>query len=243
MELICLEQGNRIVPFSTGIVTQITGISHDRLTYWHWKDLLVPSIGGPEVHAPRRGVPGRRPGAIGRQYSFDDIVLALVIRELFAAGVSLDRIRRAVGALRDTFSDRPLYPALRGSEFRLVVLRSGEARVVPADAVCELSGRYPKALVALARVVRTAEELLADWQRRRLRRVQDRRSLRGLVVVARLGGPRLQTAGASALDVPPRVPDRQARPLPWRNGAPAGELAMTAAAPVADAPHHFRAQP
>ncbi len=238
MELVCLEQGNRIVPFPTGIVTQVTGITRDRLTYWHRKGLLVPSIGGPEVHAPRRGVPGRRLGAIGRQYSFDDIVLALVIRELFASGVRLDRIRSAVGALRDAFSDRPLYPALRGSESRLVVLRSGEARVLPVDAVCELPGRYPKALVALARVVRTAEELLGDWQRRRLPRVQDRRSPRGLVVVARLGA-----AGASALDVPSRVPDRQARPLSWRNGAPAGELALTAAAPVADAPHHFRAQP
>ncbi len=160
-----MRRDNGITAFCTGMVSQITGVSRDRLTYWLMRGLLVPSIAGPDVEPPRRGVLGRRRGGIGRRYSVDDLVVALVIRELFASGISLERVQTAVAVLRRTYGNTPLSDALLVSGGRLVVLRRGDTYVHEGNPPWDAWNDRIQAVLSLSWIARTARELLEDWQR------------------------------------------------------------------------------
>lgn len=153
--------------FGIGDAAAITGVSIRRLIYWHQRGLLVPSVAGPEVKRPRPGARGRRPGGPDRRYSRDDLLVAVVIRELLASGVSLQRIRRAVAALRARFGDRPLHQALTGARFRLVVSRSGKVGVVEQGQAWEVAGGALQGIVALDRTAREAWTLIREWRARK----------------------------------------------------------------------------
>ncbi len=162
------------VAFRTGVASEITGISQDRLQGWHQRGLLAPSVAGPEVRPPRLGVAGRRPGSAGRRYSLDDLFLALVIRELLASSVRVERVRLAVEALKAACPDRPLRQALRGTRLWLVVPRSGAVRLMARPGASNGGEDRPQAVVALSRTARAGRELWLEWQRRRRTRAGDR---------------------------------------------------------------------
>ena len=76
-------------------VQKIVGISYRQLDYWARTGLVRPSI--------------RDAGGSGTQrlYSFEDLVVLRTIKKLLDAGVSLQRIRRAIGFLRDQLNRDP----------------------------------------------------------------------------------------------------------------------------------------
>jgi DNA-binding transcriptional MerR regulator len=78
------EQGYRVPD-----VCRIVGISYRQLDYWARTELVTPSI---------RDANG---SGSQRLYSFQDLVALRVIRRLLDAGVSLQRVRKAVDHLRD----------------------------------------------------------------------------------------------------------------------------------------------
>src|SRR5437016_1358753 len=69
-------------------VCKVIGISYRQLDYWARTGLVTPSI--------------REAGGSGTQrlYSFQDLVQLKVIKKLIDAGISLQRIRKAVQYLR-----------------------------------------------------------------------------------------------------------------------------------------------
>lgn len=78
-------------------VCNLVGITYRQLDYWARTDLIRPSV------------QGARGSGSQRLYSFTDIVQLKVIKRLLDAGMSLKRIRTAVGILADQLeSDQPL---------------------------------------------------------------------------------------------------------------------------------------
>src|SRR5205823_6742775 len=77
------EQGYRVPE-----VTKAVGISYRQLDYWARTGLVTPSV--------------REAGGSGTQrlYSFQDLVQLKVIKRLIDAGISLQRIRKAIQYLR-----------------------------------------------------------------------------------------------------------------------------------------------
>ena len=76
-------------------VCRVVGISYRQLDYWARTGLVTPSI--------------RDAGGSGTQrlYSFHDLVQLKVIKKLLDAGVSLQRIRKAVVFLRSNLTAEP----------------------------------------------------------------------------------------------------------------------------------------
>jgi len=91
----------------------------------------------------------------------------MLIRELVASGVSLERLPRALAPVRAVCGDRSLSAVFSGSRLRLVVWRGGEVGVRPADGAWDGSACGLQAVLALARVVRTVRDRLAEWARYR----------------------------------------------------------------------------
>ena len=79
--------------FSTRAVTRITGVTARQLDYWANTDFIVPSV---QVGAGRGKV---------RLYSFVDLVQVKVAKRLSDAGISLQKMRRAVATLRSLAPD------------------------------------------------------------------------------------------------------------------------------------------
>ena len=78
-------------------VCKIVGITYRQLDYWARTGLLAPSI---------RAAAG---SGSQRVYAFQDIVQLRVVKRLLDAGMSLKRIRQAMGILADQLqSARPL---------------------------------------------------------------------------------------------------------------------------------------
>jgi DNA-binding transcriptional MerR regulator len=89
---ISLEEGYRAPQ-----VCNVVGISYRQLDYWARTDLIRPSV------QPAQGSGSQR------LYSFTDIVQLKVVKRLLDAGMSLKRIRTAIGILREQLSsDTPL---------------------------------------------------------------------------------------------------------------------------------------
>jgi DNA-binding transcriptional MerR regulator len=76
-------------------VCRVVGISYRQLDYWARTELVLPSV--------------RDAGGSGTQrlYSFQDLVQLRVIKKLIDAGVSLQRIRKAVTFLREHMDSDP----------------------------------------------------------------------------------------------------------------------------------------
>ena len=76
-------------------VCKVIGISYRQLDYWARTDLVTPSV--------------REAGGSGTQrlYSFQDLVQLKVIKRLIDAGISLQRVRKAIQYLRQNKSNGP----------------------------------------------------------------------------------------------------------------------------------------
>jgi len=76
-------------------VCRVVGISYRQLDYWARTGLVTPSV--------------KDAGGSGTQrlYSFQDLVQLRVIKKLLDAGVSLQRIRKAVDFLQENMKKEP----------------------------------------------------------------------------------------------------------------------------------------
>lgn len=81
--------------YRTKDVVQILGISRRQLQYWAQTDLVVPSEKTPGGH---------------HRYTFEDLVALKATKRLIDAGVSVQRIRSSIRALRGILPkvERPL---------------------------------------------------------------------------------------------------------------------------------------
>jgi DNA-binding transcriptional MerR regulator len=70
-------------------VCKIVGVTYRQLDYWTRTELVTPSI---------RGADG---SGTQRLYSFDDIVAIRVVKRLLDTGVSLQKVRQSIDALRE----------------------------------------------------------------------------------------------------------------------------------------------
>lgn len=75
--------------FSAGEAAQITGVSYRNIDHWARTKFIVPSV------SEARGT------GTERKYDFDDLVALRVARELRAAGISTQALRRVVNYLRE----------------------------------------------------------------------------------------------------------------------------------------------
>ena len=81
--------------YRVGDVAKIIGISRRQLQYWDETDLVRPDSRTPGGHA---------------RYAFEDLVALKTAKRLIDAGVSVQRIRKSIRALRDILPavERPL---------------------------------------------------------------------------------------------------------------------------------------
>ena len=93
------------VYFPTRDVVDILGISRRQLQYWAKTDLVAPSTRTPGGH---------------RRYTFADLVALKTTKRLIDSGVSVQRIRASICALRDRLAD------LQGSIAELVLVATGD---------------------------------------------------------------------------------------------------------------------
>jgi DNA-binding transcriptional MerR regulator len=105
------EQGYRVPE-----VTKIVGISYRQLDYWARTGLVRPSIKDAQGSGSQR------------LYSFQDLATLKLIKRMLDSGVSLQRIREAMGTLK-TLKEPPLGTTLVSDGSRIYAVESPEAVV------------------------------------------------------------------------------------------------------------------
>ncbi len=95
--------------FRTQEVLQILGVSRRQLQYWAQTDLVRPSV--------------RTPGGHNR-YTFQDLVALRAMKRLIDAGVSVQRIRNSIRALRKVL------PTVRQPLAEVVLVATGDVVIV-----------------------------------------------------------------------------------------------------------------
>jgi len=91
--------------FRTRDVIQILGVSRRQLQYWSQTRLVAPSV--------------LTPGGHGR-YTFEDLVALKAAKRLIDAGVSVQRIRKSIAALKK------ILPTVRRPLAELVLVATGD---------------------------------------------------------------------------------------------------------------------
>lgn len=106
--------------FSTRTVSKITGVTPRQLDYWADTGFIVPSV---QIGAGRGKV---------RLYAFIDLVQVKVAKRLADAGITLQKMRKAVSKLRELAPDieRPLAQFEFLSDGRDVYVAYDETRMV-----------------------------------------------------------------------------------------------------------------
>ena len=105
------EQGYRVPE-----VTKIVGISSRQLDYWARTGLVRPSVQDAQGSGSQR------------LYSFQDLATLKLIKRMLDSGVSLQRIREAMGTLK-TLKEPPLGTTLVSDGSRIYAVESPEAVV------------------------------------------------------------------------------------------------------------------
>ena len=143
--------------YRVGDVAKIIGISRRQLQYWDETDLVRPVSRTPGGHA---------------RYAFEDLVALKTAKRLIDAGVSVQRIRKSIRALRDilpaverplaevvlvatgdvvlAFKDGTAFDAVSGQEwvFEIAQLqREVDAYLARRDAKVPVPARAPEAAV------------------------------------------------------------------------------------------------
>jgi len=95
--------------FTNRQVTAISQLSHRQLSYWRRTALVTPSSHTPGGHA---------------RYSFTDLIVIRTIKQLIDAGVSIQRIRKAIKRLRE------FLPALNRPLTELTLVATGDIILV-----------------------------------------------------------------------------------------------------------------
>ena len=105
------EQGYRVPE-----VTKIVGISYRQLDYWARTGLVRPSVRDAQGSGSQR------------LYSFQDLATLKLIKRMLDSGVSLHRIREAMGTLK-ALKEPPLGTTLVSDGSRIYAVESPEAVV------------------------------------------------------------------------------------------------------------------
>ena len=98
--------------FKAGDVVEIVQISRRQLQYWSQTDLIRPSAKTPGGHA---------------RYTFGDLVALKAAKRLIDAGVSVQRIRKSIRALRRTL------PAVERPLTELILVATGDVLLAFKD--------------------------------------------------------------------------------------------------------------
>lgn len=107
--------------FRTGIVSQLVGLSYDRIDYYDRHGIVSPEI-------QKANGPGSR-----RLYSRANLAELNVLRKLMDHGITLGKVRKALAAARNLFPDvkRPLQELRFLSDgLTIFVRRSGDEHIV-----------------------------------------------------------------------------------------------------------------
>jgi DNA-binding transcriptional MerR regulator len=98
--------------YRTGEVSQILGISLRQLRYWAQTDLVRPSLRSPGGH---------------HRYTFRDLIALKAAKQLIDAGVSVQRLRKSIRALRR------ILPTVKRPLADLVLVTTGDIVLVLHD--------------------------------------------------------------------------------------------------------------
>jgi DNA-binding transcriptional MerR regulator len=111
-EYIAASQVARPELYRTKDVVQILGISRRQLQYWAQTDLVEPSAKTPGGH---------------HRYTFEDLVSLKATKRLIDSGVSVQRIRKSIQALRR------ILPSVSKPLSELVLVATGDVVLVFSD--------------------------------------------------------------------------------------------------------------
>ncbi len=126
---------------ATGDVVRVIGVSRRQLQYWAETGLVAPSARTPGGH---------------RRYTFADLVALKAAKQLIDAGVSVQRIRSSLGALKR------ILPQVRHPLSELVLVATGDVVLVlrEGSAFEALSGQ--EWIVEVAQFQRDIERVLGS---------------------------------------------------------------------------------
>lgn len=149
---------------ATGDVVRVIGVSRRQLQYWAETGLVAPSARTPGGH---------------RRYTFADLVALKAAKQLIDAGVSVQRIRSSLGALKR------ILPQVRHPLSELVLVATGDVVLVlrEGSAFEALSGQ--EWIVEVAQFQRDIERLLGASEAAPSDR---RKSRNGIEEINRRGG-------------------------------------------------------
>jgi len=142
--------GSRLELYRTREVAQILGISHRQLQYWAQTDLVRPSLRSPGGH---------------HRYTFRDLIALKAAKRLIDAGVSVQRLRKSIRALRR------ILPTVERPLAELVLVATGDIVLVLHDGSAFEAASGQEWVFEVARFQRELEE----WKREpeRLARAAD----------------------------------------------------------------------
>jgi DNA-binding transcriptional MerR regulator len=126
--------------FRVGDVVEIVKISRRQLQYWAQTDLIRPSARTPGGHA---------------RYTFEDLVSLKTAKRLIDAGVSVQRIRRSIRALRG------LLPEVHKPLTELVLVATGDVVLAFRDGAAFDAITGQEWVFEVAKFRREVD----DWQR------------------------------------------------------------------------------
>ena len=149
--------------FRVGDVVEIVQISRRQLQYWAQTDLIRPSARTPGGHA---------------RYTFEDLVALKAAKRLIDAGVSVQRIRRSIRALRGVL------PEVHKPLTELVLVATGDVVLAFRDGAAFDAITGQEWVFEVAKFRREVD----DWQRS-----------------SQAGSPTPQTPGRSAMPVQRRA--------------------------------------
>ena len=131
-------------------VCAVVGITYRQLDYWARTDLLRPSL------ADAKG------SGSHRLYSYRDLLVLKVIKQLLDAGVGLQKARRAIDCLRSGLGEDP-------ATANLVLGANGSLLVRTGEEIVDLlkGGQGVFNIVPLAPVVGELEAAILDLESRR----------------------------------------------------------------------------
>jgi len=104
--------GSTLELYRTREVAQILGISPRQLQYWAQTDLVRPSLRSPGGH---------------HRYTFRDLIALKAAKRLLDAGVSVQRLRKSIRALRR------ILPTVKRPLAELVLVATGDIVLVLRD--------------------------------------------------------------------------------------------------------------
>ncbi len=145
--------------YRTRDVVDILGISRRQLQYWAQTDLVTPSTTTPGGH---------------RRYSFGDLVALKATKRLIDAGVSVQRIRASIRALRKTL------PNVNQPLSQLVLVATGDVVLVFREGAAfeAVSGQeWVFEVASFQQEVQAWQQALSELPHRKARSVRRRSQL------------------------------------------------------------------